>query len=356
MWLNARRSAEICEKFFPTIEGRDVQGGRKILVDKISVVFTKWRSIKSLLAAINHYRFALSSLVHRIFISWNPSLGVPGIELTRFKFIQEEPRVELITHRYESVNNIWSPIPNLATAAVFLADDEHLPDLEKLEITLETWRDNRHSLVGFFARYHTRQRLVDGQSGASDLLASGAADPQQSPPPPLNATESLEAAAAAAPSAVPPTMPPGPVNIADDQHLWIYNITGPRRPRPYSLLSSQLLLLSSDHLFTYTCLLPERIHREIDEMPDDAADLAMNLMVAGMTGSRPILVKSDFVDPEAGRFAGESWALTRGQQLKDLVRLFTLGQRDPLQLNSVVVAQFNKIPFKKRSIKQWNKP
>lgn len=326
-----------------------------MLVDKISVVFTKWRSIKYLLAAINHYRFTLSSLVHRIFISWNPSLGVPGIELTRFKFIQEEPRVELITHRYESVNNIWNPIPNLATAAVFLADDEHLPDLEKLEITLEAWKDNRHSLVGFFARYHTRQRLVDGQGGMGDLSPSGGApdaDLQQNP---LNATESLEAAAA--PSAVPTIISPaGPVNIADDQHLWIYNITGPRRPRPYSLLSSQLLLLSSDHLFTYTCLLPERIHREIDEMPDDAADLAMNLMVAGMTGSRPILVKSDFIDPEAGRFAGESWALTRGQQLKDLVRLFTLGQRDPLQLNSIIVTQFNKIPFKKRSIKQWNKP
>lgn len=146
------------------------------------------------------------------------------------------------------------------------------------------------------------------------------------------------------------------LNIVDDQHLWIYNITGSRRPRPYSLLSSQLLLLNSEYLFIYTCLLPERIHRQIDEMAEDGADLAMNVMVAGMTGSRPIAVKSDFVDPEAGRFAGEAWALNRGQQLKDLIRTFTAGQKDPLQLNSVIVTQFNKIPFKKRSVKQWNKP
>jgi hypothetical protein len=268
-----------------------------------------------------------------LYISWNPSLGKPAIELTRLKFLSEGPPVEIVYHRYESTSNIWSPIAGLATKAVFLADDEHLPDLEKLEIAFETWKNNPQSLVGFFARYHTRQKLVDPfQPDVSGL------DPTL---PSVNVTD------------VPIVQ--HPVSVVDEHHLWIYNITSARRPRPYSLLASQMLMINTEYLFVYSCLLPERIHRHIDEQGEDAADLAMNVMIAGMTGSRPVLVKSDFVDPESGRFVGESWALNRGQILKDLVRIFTGGTRDPLQYNSVSVAQFNKIPFKKRSVKQWNK-
>jgi hypothetical protein len=146
-------------------------------------------------------------------------------------------------------------------------------------------------------------------------------------------------------------------NLQQEEHwLWIYNITSSKRPRPYSLLSNQLVMLNVEYLFIYTCLLPERIHRHVDDQPEDASDLAMNLLVSGMTSSRPVVVKSDFVDPESNKFAGESWALTRGQQLKDLVEIFTnKSGKDPLLFNSVTVTQFNKIPFKKRSVKQWNK-
>lgn len=355
MWLNSRRTQEICERYFPTIENQDLMEPR--WVEKISVVFIKWRSIKQLLHAIQHYRYVLEPVIHKIYVSWNPSLGVPSLELTRLKFLKDGPAVEVVTHRYESANNIWNPIVGLATKAVFLADDEHLPDLEKMEVAYEAWKNNQLSLVGFFARYHTRQKLVesypsepvnlDGVSASLTVQGEAAVD--------------AAADSAAAPSSsmvAEGTLPPPttPISIVDDQYLWIYNLTSARRPRPYSLLSSQMLLLSSDHLFTYTCLLPERIHRFIDEQTEDGADLAMNLMVAGMSGARPILVKSDFVDPESGRFAGESWALSRGQLLKELVSIFTGGVRDPLQFNSISVTQFNKIPFKKRSVKQWNKP
>lgn len=349
MWLNARRTQEICDRYFSTIENQDLVKVKTI--DKISVVFTKWRSLRQLLHAIQHYRHVLEPVVHKIYIAWNPSLGVPNLELTRLKFLKGGPLVEIITHRYESGNNIWNPIVGLATKAVFLVDDEHLPDLEKTEMAYEAWKGNKLSLVGFFARYHTRQKLAE-----MDSLS-----------PSLNETENafssipaegqgLSSSIAAGPNPLQPlSQPSGPLSIVDDQYLWIYNLTSTRRPRPYSLLSSQMLLLSSDHLFTYTCLLPERIHRFIDEQSEDGADLAMNLMVAGMASARPILVKSDFVDPESGRFAGESWALSRGQLLKELVNIFTGGTRDPLQFNSVSVTQFNRIPFKKRSIKQWNK-
>jgi hypothetical protein len=342
MWLNNKRVGEICERFFPQIENNDLVDDSTL--HKISVIFTKWKNIRGLTNAIYHYRFILEPIIHKIYISWNPSLGTPGIELTRLKFLKEGPPVEIIYHRYESVNNIWSPIVGLTTKAVFLADDEHLPDLEKMEVAFEAWKNNKQALVGFFARYHTRQKLADPFMG--DLVA----DFQEN----ISNTGDASATEQTQTTTTSPIIQPQ-ISLVDERFLWIYNLTSARRPRPYSLLSSQMLLLSSDYLFIYTCLLPERIHRHIDEQNEDSADLAMNVMVAGMTGIRPILIKSDFVDPENGRFAGESWALTRGQILKDLVRIFTGGARDPLQYNSVTVTQFNKIPFKKRSVKQWNK-
>lgn len=349
MWLNSKRTGEICERFYSSIENNDLLGNK--MVDKLSIIFIKWKSIKSLLGAIQHYRLALEPIVYRIYVSWNPSQGVLPNEFNRFKFIKEGPKVEIVTHRYESVNNIWNPIVGLATRAVFMADDEHLPDLEKMEIAYETWKNNPLSMVGFFARHHSRQKLetYDPLAGLAELdvddkatSTTDGADLQ------AEATSSQNSQATV-------TTNQQAVSIVDEMHLWLYNLTSARRPRPYSLLAAQLVLLSADHLFSYTCLLPERIHRHVDEITDDSADLAMNLLVSGMTGSRPYLVKSDFVDPEAGRFAGEAWALNRGQALKELVKLFTGGTRDPLQFNSVTVTQFNKIPFKKRSIKQWNK-
>lgn len=344
MWLNSKRVSEICDRYYPTIENNDLQDSKRTN-DKFSVIFTKWRNIRTLTNAIHHYRFVLETVLQKIYISWNPSLGKPGIELTRFKFLKEGPPVEIIYHRFESNNNIWSPVVGLTSKAVFLADDEHLPDLEKMEIAFEAWKNNPQSLVGFFARYHTRQKLEDTatpddqvqvvEGGEREQISSMASTTDVVPPPPVIIYQQA--------------------SVVDDHHLWIYNITSARRPRPYSLLSSQMLMLSTDYLFIYSCLLPESIHRHIDEQGEDAADLAMNVMIAGMTGSKPFLVKSDFVDPESGRFAGESWALTRGQSLKDLVKTFTGGAKDPFQYNSVTVAQFNKIPFKKRSIKQWNK-
>jgi hypothetical protein len=229
-------------------------------------------------------------------------------------------------HRWESVGNIFQPIPQLTTRPVFFADDEHLPDLERLEIALESWKNNPFSLVGFFAKYHSKQRIVEFDADS------------------VNGTS---------------IMPFMSISPFDQRYQWAYNITSIKRPRPYSMISMPLVLLNSEYLFSYTCLLPERIHRFLDEQDEDGADLAMNLLASGMSGTRPILVRSDLADPEAGRFYGNEgniYAQAKGRMLQEISKLFAMSPsvRDPLNFNNIVVAQFNKIPFKKRSIKRWN--
>lgn len=336
MWLNSERVPHVCDPFHRIILEAEQQRPRKA-DGKTSVLFFKWRSLESLDEAIFHYRTVLADLVARIYILWNPSLGTPPLSITRYRYqtaSSNSIQVEVLYPRYDSPNNLWSPIVGLSTRTIFYANDEHLPDQERFEIALETWKNNPNSLVGFFARHHGKQRIYD-----PDALAAIGDHVGDLTAPSTNAS---------LPAAVFPS------SIVDDHWHWTFNLTSIRRPRPYSLLSPHLLLLNADYLFTYTCLLPEKIHRFVDEQSDDSADLAMNLLVAGMTGNRPVLIKSDFaMDPEASRNT-ENWASNRAVMLKELIKLFNGGVRDPLLYSTVTIGQFNKIPFKKRSAKQWN--
>ena len=336
MWINSKRLPEVCEPIAAKFDSmRKLQDFKRV-----TVIFIKWRSIAGLLDAIEHYRTNLTHIVAKIYISWNPSYGIPPKELQRFKYLQVSPQIEVLFHRFETPNNIWNPIYNLGTRAVFMANDEHLPDAEKFEIAFETWQNNPNGLVGFFARYHGKQKLIEYEV--------------------FEAIEEEPAEITSIPSSnfvIPSTNIQNQMissSIVDESWMWSYNLTSIRRPRPYSLLSSNLMMLHSDYLFTYTCLLPEKIHRYVDEQPEDASDLAMNLLVSGMTGIRPILVKSDFAtDPESPKY-DSAWGMLRAQMLRDLVKLMNGGTKDPLQQNTLIVGQFNKIPFKKRSPKQWH--
>lgn len=327
-WYNADRQPFICNEAVKRIGNVTTT----LSVTQLTIVLYKWHSIASLETALFHYRRVVNPIVNKIIISWNPSLGTPPAELQKYKLVKE-PAVELIMHRFESVGNPYQPLPNLQTKAVLVADDEHLPDLERLEMAMESFRHNPLSLVGFFAKYHGKQRLVDFDSEAALMAASGG-----------NGTIHH--------------LPMSAISASDQRYQWTYNITTLKRARPYSMLSAPLLLINHEYLFAYTCLLPERIHRYLDEQDEDGADMAMNLMVAGMSGNRPILVRSDMPDPELPRFAGGEgilYAHNKGKLLQELGKLMSQN-KDPLTFNNVMVVQFNRIPFKKRSIKRWNDP
>lgn len=59
----------------------------------------------------------------------------------------------------------------------------------------------------------------------------------------------------------------------------------------YSIISSGAMFMLSDRLYAYTCLLHEDVHRYIDEHPN-CADIALNMLVNGMTHVKPVLVQS----------------------------------------------------------------
>ncbi|KAI7903857.1 nucleotide-diphospho-sugar transferase [Cokeromyces recurvatus] len=59
----------------------------------------------------------------------------------------------------------------------------------------------------------------------------------------------------------------------------------------YNMIESKAMFMKSDYLYSYTCLLPETVHRYVDQNTE-CADTAMNMFVSGMTGISPVLVKS----------------------------------------------------------------
>lgn len=319
-WYNLNRAGPLCEEAYQKYDQDDNNNNNN---NKILVVIHRWRSIESLEATIHYYQSL--DLVSTVHVYWSPRMGIVPPQLAQYR---QGSRVKIVRHRYESPNNLWNPIAaDGRNSPILFADDENWPEVEKVEIARETWRNNPWAMVGFFPRFHQKINHQEDTSTSSPLS-------------------------------------PALISSLDERYQWTFNLTSLKRPRPYTLLSPSLLLLNSEYLFAYTCLLPERIHRYLDELAlaeplllYGGADLAMNLLAQGMTGQRPIAIKSNFPDPERFSFSlANDYSLQKGKVLQMLQRFFHPGGREMLHPNSLLVSQFNKIPFKKKSMKRWNDP
>lgn len=63
----------------------------------------------------------------------------------------------------------------------------------------------------------------------------------------------------------------------------------------YSMIrSSSGMFLKTDYLYGYTCLMPDEVHYYVDKHPQ-CRDVAMNMMVSGMTAASPVLVDADYL-------------------------------------------------------------
>lgn len=106
---------------------------------------------------------------------------------------------------------------------------------------------------------------------------------------------------------------------------------------------TKFMFMLSDYLYDYTCLLPPKIHQYIDDHLN-CEDIAMNLLVSGLTGSKPVAVMThvdDFgttsgISTKAGHMSSRSNCMT------DLIRLFG---RDTLQYNREVF-----LPFRRKKV------
>lgn len=252
------------------------------IVNKFSVLIGTWDRVSLLRKIILHYQ--KSRLVHKIYVTWhNPSTKPPEEFL---KFVRKKPPVELLPQKYDSLNNRFNPLPNLATKAILIVDDDIRVNITDLEYGFEVWKNRPQALVGTFPRYHQYH--------------------------PENGT-------------------------------FTYEIRSPDRPRVYSIMLTKFMFMSSEYLYDYTCLLPIKIHRYIDEHIN-CEDIALNLMVTGMTGAKPVAVMHGVDDfgTTSGISIKNGHLSNRSNCMTDLIKLFG---RDTLKYNREVF-----LPYHRRKV------
>ena len=232
--------------------------------NKFSVLIGTYERVSLLRKIILNYQ--RSRLVHKIYVTWHNPTQKPPSDFLRS--LRRSPPVEILPQRYDSLNNRFNPIPSLETKAVLVCDDDvRVANVTELEHAFEAWKQRPSSLVGVFPRYHQFH----------------------------------------------------PANSS-----YTYELRSPSTPRAYSIMLTKLMFMSSEYLFAYTCLLPASVHQAVDERMN-CEDIALNLMVSGMTGVPPTAVMLKGLD-DFGTVTGISWKGghldARSQCLTELIRLF----------------------------------
>jgi hypothetical protein len=75
--------------------------------------------------------------VHTVFVTWhNPELDVP-------ENLIKDHRVKVLRQSFDSLNNRFNPVKDLATDAVYIMDDDIYIDLTDLEFTFDVSRGRK---------------------------------------------------------------------------------------------------------------------------------------------------------------------------------------------------------------------
>lgn len=249
------------------------------IVNKFSVLIGTWDRIPLLRRLILHYQ--KSKFVHKIYVTWHNPAGRPPEEF--LKTVRKKPPVEILLQKYDSLNNRFNPITNLETKGVLIADDDIRVNVTDVEYAFEVWKNRQHSLVGVFPRYH----YFDKTNGT-----------------------------------------------------YVYDTRCPTLPRQYSIMLTKFMFMHSEYLYAYTCLMPTRIHQYIDEKVN-CEDIAMNMLVTGMTGAKPVAVMTHVDDfgTTSGISLKPGHVNARSKCVADLIKLFG---KDTLQYNREVFMPFRK--------------
>ena len=102
------------------------------------------------------------------------------------------------------------------------------------------------------------------------------------------------------------------------------------------------MFIRSEYLFWYTCLLPERIHAYINKNRN-CEDIAMQMMVSGMTNSPPVAVQVTKPILDYGIFTGISAMKDHIQKRGGCLSYFQ--KKNVLVYSNSVHTIFTKIPF-----------
>ncbi|OIR58147.1 MAG: glycosyl transferase, families GT8 + GT64 [Amphiamblys sp. WSBS2006] len=247
---------------------------RFVVSTHFSVIIGTWgeERLPLLRQLVLHYQRCKS--VHKIYVVWhNPDTKPPQ---TFLNTVRRMPPVEFLPQARNSLNNRFNPIFSLETKAVLICDDDIRVSPGDIEFTFNVWRNRQDSAVGSFPRADARN--PDG--------------------------------------------------------TYSYLIVSKKTPRKYSMVLTKLMFIRSEYLYIYTCLFPSKILEYVDENKN-CEDIAINMLITGMTGSAPVAVMTpsdDFgtakgISTKHGHLAARSKCITRFAEI--------LGQ-NPLQENAEV--------------------
>lgn len=124
-WKNQKRQRQICDKY--------IQSSKPVfsITNKFSVLISTYNPdrIEHLSLIIRH--LLKSKKVHTVFVTWhNPELDVP-------ENLIKDRRVKVLRQSFDSLNNRFNPVKDLATDAVYIMDDDIYIDLTDLEFTFD---------------------------------------------------------------------------------------------------------------------------------------------------------------------------------------------------------------------------
>ena len=179
----------------------------------------------------------------------DPSLTDVPIPLRHWR---GHAQVAFLLQRSDSLNNRFNPIPQLRTKAVFVTDEDVRVPIDEVVFAFRTWETlfDGTRLVGFYPRSHTElQQGADGGGAANGPLENGGVH----------------------------------------QYRYQYHLGLKPPDKGYSMVLTKGMFMASDYLFTYSCLLPQGIRDYVDRVTN-CEDLAVNMMVAGMTDEAPLYI------------------------------------------------------------------
>ena len=296
LWANDIRASALCDRYSVNYNPkRHAQN-----LDQFCVLIGTWDRIDLLPTIINHYQ--ASPFVSKIYITWhNPNSRPPKdlLQIMQSNSKQKtssghtRPPIEFLYQKFDSLNNRFNPLDRLDTQAVLVCDDDIMVNLDDIHFVFQVWKENQNSLVGLFPRAHT--------------YAKG------------HGTKGSKA----------------------DEDLWLYHVSA-REASPYnsySIILTKFMFMSADYLFAYSCLMPEEVHRYVDQALN-CEDIAMALLIAGMTGTKHIAVQAPIVDfgTTSGISAKSKHLDCRSVCLTDIIKILGINS---LESNIEVIQRYN---------------
>lgn len=181
--------------------------------------------------------YAQCEVVKHIFVIWSDSSKAPPQKLTNKFSNWKSPSVTFQLMSTASLNNRFKPLQGPHTAGIFAVDDDMRVPCEDIALGFEVWQASSLSLVGFMPRIH-----IQSKSGLVYRCW---------------------------------------------WRVWWHGV--------YSIILTKAAFLHHDFFEMYTNVMPQGIRSLVDRMRN-CEDLAMQFLMANVTGLPPIYVKGHLQD------------------------------------------------------------